>query len=51
MAGPFDAGDERGASGMVVLAVPEDQARGIAKADPLVLAGARYVVRRWRRTF
>jgi flavin reductase (DIM6/NTAB) family NADH-FMN oxidoreductase RutF/uncharacterized protein YciI len=55
MAGPYDGGPEEadGArpSGMVILAVPEDEARQIAEADPLVRDGARYVVRRWIRTF
>lgn len=45
MAGPCDGTE------MVVLAVPEDKAREIAAADPLVRAGARYTVRRWTRTF
>ena len=51
MAGPYEGGDGRAVSGMVVLAVPEDQAREIAEADPLVLAGGRYAVRCWTRTF
>jgi uncharacterized protein YciI len=55
MAGPYDSGhdhaDGQRPSGMVILAVPEDQARHIAEADPLVQSGARYVVRRWRRTY
>jgi flavin reductase (DIM6/NTAB) family NADH-FMN oxidoreductase RutF/uncharacterized protein YciI len=55
MAGPYDGSDEeQGRSrptGMVILAVPEDQAREIAEADPLVRSGARYVIRRWTRTF
>lgn len=55
MAGPYDGWreepDRSRPTGMVVLAVPEDQAREIAEADPLVRAGARYVIRRWTRTF
>jgi flavin reductase (DIM6/NTAB) family NADH-FMN oxidoreductase RutF/uncharacterized protein YciI len=55
MAGPYDCAHQEPdgpcPSGMVVLAVPEDQARQIAAADPLVRSGARYVTRRWRRTF
>ncbi len=55
MAGPYDGWREEPGrlrpSGMLVLAVPEDQAREIAEADPLVRGGARYVIRRWKRTF
>jgi flavin reductase (DIM6/NTAB) family NADH-FMN oxidoreductase RutF/uncharacterized protein YciI len=54
MAGPYDGpGQKDGGrpSGMVILAVPEDKAREIAAADPLAQAGARYVIRRWTRTF
>lgn len=55
MAGPYDGWrEEPGRSrpaGMVIVAVPEDQAREIAEADPLVRGGARYVIRRWTRTF
>jgi flavin reductase (DIM6/NTAB) family NADH-FMN oxidoreductase RutF/uncharacterized protein YciI len=51
MAGPFEGPDGSRPSGMVILAVPEDQAREIAEADPLVRSGARYVIRRWTRTF
>jgi flavin reductase (DIM6/NTAB) family NADH-FMN oxidoreductase RutF/uncharacterized protein YciI len=55
MAGPYEvSGDTPGGSRpaeMVILAVPEDKAREIAEADPLVRCGARYVIRRWRRTF
>ncbi len=36
---------------MIILALPEDEARNIAETDPLVRAGARYVIRRWTRTF
>jgi flavin reductase (DIM6/NTAB) family NADH-FMN oxidoreductase RutF/uncharacterized protein YciI len=55
MAGLYDGGHDQ-ADGpipavMVILAVPEDQAREIAEADPLVHSGAHYVIRRWRRTF
>lgn len=55
LAGPYDdVGDEPErlrSTGMIILAVPEDEARKIAEADPLVLGGARYAVRRWTRTF
>ncbi len=55
MAGPYDGREEGPGrphpSGMVVLAVPEEKAREIAEADPLVRSGARYVIRRWNRTF
>jgi flavin reductase (DIM6/NTAB) family NADH-FMN oxidoreductase RutF/uncharacterized protein YciI len=55
MAGPYDGWDEDPdqprPSRMVILAVPEEEAREIAKADPLVRSGARYVMRRWNRTF
>ena len=55
MAGPYDAGreppDRPRPAGMVILAVPEGEARTIAESDPLVRDGARYVVRRWDRTF
>ena len=55
MAGPYDGGREDPhrprPTGMVILAVPEDKAREIAEADPLVRGGARYVIRRWSRTF
>jgi flavin reductase (DIM6/NTAB) family NADH-FMN oxidoreductase RutF/uncharacterized protein YciI len=55
MAGPYEGGreapDRSCPAGMVILAVPEDAAREIAEADPLVRAGARYVIRRWTRTF
>jgi flavin reductase (DIM6/NTAB) family NADH-FMN oxidoreductase RutF/uncharacterized protein YciI len=55
MAGPYDGGpgkaDDARPSGMAVLAVPEDKAQQIAEADPLVRGGARYVIRRWTRTF
>jgi flavin reductase (DIM6/NTAB) family NADH-FMN oxidoreductase RutF/uncharacterized protein YciI len=55
MAGPYDGwrgepGRSR-PSGMIILAVPEDEARKVAAADPLVRSGARYRVRRWTRTF
>jgi flavin reductase (DIM6/NTAB) family NADH-FMN oxidoreductase RutF/uncharacterized protein YciI len=50
MAGSFNGRDEQGPTGMIVLAVPEAPARRIAEADPLIKAGARYVVRRWTRT-
>jgi flavin reductase (DIM6/NTAB) family NADH-FMN oxidoreductase RutF/uncharacterized protein YciI len=50
MAGPYQGRDETGPAGMIVLAVSETEARRIAAADPLVKAGARYVVRRWMRT-
>jgi hypothetical protein len=36
---------------MIILAVPEEKAREIAGTDPLVRRGARYVIRRWNRTF
>jgi flavin reductase (DIM6/NTAB) family NADH-FMN oxidoreductase RutF/uncharacterized protein YciI len=55
MAGPYDGWraepDRSRPTGMVILAVPEDEARKIAEADPLVRGGARYSVRRWTRTF
>jgi len=55
MAGPYEGWrEEPGRSrptGMIILAVPEDQAREIAEADPLVRGGARYVIRRWNRAF
>lgn len=55
MAGPYDGGrgdpDRPRPAGMVVLAVPEDEARQIAETDPLVQGGARYVLQRWRRRF
>lgn len=55
MAGPYDGGpgkaDDARPSGMIVLAVPEDKAQQIAEADPLVRGGARYIIRRWTRTF
>lgn len=53
MAGPYDGWREEPdrPSGMVILAAPENQAREIAEADPLVRAGARYTIRRWKRTF
>lgn len=55
MAGPYDGGpakvDAARPSGMVILAVTEAEAVQIAEADPLVRGGARYVVRRWTRTF
>jgi len=54
-AGPYDGWrdepDQARPSEMVILAVPENQAREIAEADPLVRAGARYTIRRWKRTF
>ena len=54
-AGPYDGWrdepDQARPSEMVILAVPENQAREIAEADPLVRAGARYTLRRWKRTF
>jgi uncharacterized protein YciI len=50
MAGPYQGRGEAGPAGMIVLAVSEAEARRIAAADPLVRAGARYVVRRWTRT-
>jgi flavin reductase (DIM6/NTAB) family NADH-FMN oxidoreductase RutF/uncharacterized protein YciI len=55
MAGTYDGWrgepDRSRPTGMVILAAPEDQAREIAEADPLVRGGARYVIRRWTRTF
>ncbi len=55
MAGPYDGSrQEPGRSrpaGMVILAVPAEKAREIAESDPLVRAGARYVIRPWKRTF
>lgn len=55
MAGPYDGRHEEPdrprPAGMIILAVPEDQAQEIAESDPLVQGGARYVIRRWRRTF
>lgn len=55
MAGPYDGSrqepDRSRPTGMIILAVPEDEARKIAEAEPLVRAGARYVIRRWTRTF
>ena len=55
MAGPYDSRNaEPGQSrptGMIILAAAEDRAREIAETDPLVRAGARYVIRRWIRTF
>ena len=55
MAGPYDGWreepDRSRPTGMVILAASEDEAREIAEADPLVRGGARYVIRRWRRTF
>ena len=55
MAGPYDGWreepDRSCPTGMIVLAAPEDKARKIAETDPLVRAGARYVIRRWNRTF
>ncbi len=55
MAGPYDGQrPEPGRpcpTGMIVLAAPADQAREIAESDPLVRAGARYVIRPWSRTF
>jgi uncharacterized protein YciI len=55
MAGPYDGWredpDRSCPTGMVILAVPEDKAREIAEADPLVRGGAQYVFRRWNRTF
>lgn len=50
MAGPFRGQDRPGPAGMIVLAVPETEARRIAEADPLVRAGARFVIRHWTRT-
>ncbi len=55
MAGPYDGWraepDRSRPTGMVILAAPEEEAREIAESDPLVRAGARYVIRRWNRTF
>ncbi len=55
MAGPYDGWreepDRSRPTGMVILAAPEDKAREIAEMDPLVRAGARYIIRRWNRTF
>jgi flavin reductase (DIM6/NTAB) family NADH-FMN oxidoreductase RutF/uncharacterized protein YciI len=55
MAGPYhgwrEEPDRSRPTGMVILAAPEDKAREIAEADPLVRGGVRYVIRRWRRTF
>jgi flavin reductase (DIM6/NTAB) family NADH-FMN oxidoreductase RutF/uncharacterized protein YciI len=55
MAGPYDGWreepDRSRPTGMIILAVPEDKAREIAETDPLVRGGARYVTRRWNRTF
>ncbi|MGE5136088.1 MAG: flavin reductase [Gemmatimonadota bacterium] len=55
MAGPYDGSrQEPGRSrpaGMIILAVPAEKAREIAESDPLVRAGARYVIRPWTRTF
>lgn len=53
MAGPYERAEPDGPqpSGMIILAVPEDEARQIAETDPLVRDGARYVIRRWSRTF
>jgi flavin reductase (DIM6/NTAB) family NADH-FMN oxidoreductase RutF/uncharacterized protein YciI len=55
MAGPYDGQHEEPdrprPTAMIILAVPEDQAQEIAESDPLVQRGARYVIRRWRRTF
>ena len=55
MAGPYDGSrQEPGRSrpaGMIILAVPAEKAREIAESDPLVRAGARYVIRPWKRTF
>lgn len=55
MAGPYDGWreepDRSRPTGMIILAVPEDKAREIAETDPLVRSGARYVIRRWNRTF
>jgi uncharacterized protein YciI len=55
MAGPYDGRCDEPCrsrpSGMIILAVPEDEARKIAEADPLVRGGARYRIRRWTRTF
>ena len=55
MAGPYDGWrqepDRSCPTGMIILAASGDQAREIAESDPLVRAGARYVIRRWNRTF
>jgi flavin reductase (DIM6/NTAB) family NADH-FMN oxidoreductase RutF/uncharacterized protein YciI len=55
MAGPYDSWreepDRLRPTEMIILAVPEDKAREIAETDPLVRRGARYVIRRWNRTF
>lgn len=55
MAGPYDRWrenpDRSRPTGMIILAVPEGKAREIAEADRLVRGGARYVIRRWNRTF
>jgi uncharacterized protein YciI len=51
MAGPCDGSDRSCPAVMIILAAPEDKAREIAETDPLVQAGARYIVRPWTRTF
>jgi flavin reductase (DIM6/NTAB) family NADH-FMN oxidoreductase RutF/uncharacterized protein YciI len=51
MAGPYEGRDPSRPAGMVLLAASEEEARAIAEADPLVRGGARYVIRRWTRTF
>ncbi len=51
MAGPYDGPDRSCPAVMIILAAPEDKAREIAETDPLVRAGARYIIRRWTRTF
>ncbi len=55
MAGSYDSRGEEPdrprPAGMIILAVSEEEAREIAEADPLVRGGARYVIRRWTRTF
>jgi flavin reductase (DIM6/NTAB) family NADH-FMN oxidoreductase RutF/uncharacterized protein YciI len=55
MAGPYDSWreepDRLRPTEMIILAVPEEKAREIAGTDPLVRRGARYVIRRWNRTF
>jgi flavin reductase (DIM6/NTAB) family NADH-FMN oxidoreductase RutF len=55
MAGSYDGWreepDRSRPMGLMVLAVPEDKAREIAETDPLVRGGARYITRRWNRTF
>jgi uncharacterized protein YciI len=51
MAGPYDGPDRSCPAVMIILAAPEDKAREIAETDPLVRAGARYIIRRWSRTF